>query len=133
MVAQPAPLPHLMYEERWRWGEELSSVCPPVGSMEASQRKWARSPASKHGWWPGGDWKHGDPFPIPEVAVEGFPIGASRREQQRATVRTRRQRMANEALRALNQLSAARANDGMRRVTPFPGQRRCVREIAKLD
>eukprot|EP00973_Karenia_brevis_P023334 3213026-Karenia_brevis.AAC.1 len=64
----------------------------PVGTHSDSGQP-AADRVFKKGWWPGGDWKHYEPFPIPLPTDETAPIGKARYIHQRSKRRRLRQQL----------------------------------------
>lgn len=80
-------------------------------------------PTTKSEWWPGGPWEHGDPFPLPLPPVARKCHGAPRYAAQRHARHAARQRLANEAVSALNHLAAVKVlKSAPRRTSPGPGR-----------
>ena len=80
-------------------------------------------PVTKSEWRPGGSWEHGDPFPLPAPSVVRKEPGAPRYAAQRHARHAARQRLATEAVCALNHLAAVKVlRSAPRRTAPGPGR-----------
>jgi len=76
---------------------------------------------SKEVWWPRGDWRHGDSFPLPAPTVDGIASGGVHYQRQRVAQRRFRQQRTRDAVLALNDFAAARVQTSGRRVRPHAG------------
>jgi hypothetical protein len=82
--------------------------------------RWGPQKQHKKHWWPGGQWEHGDPFPLPGPGASDVPD-------------LQRQQRVRDAIAGLNQLAAAKANSQFSRTKAAHGCRATGMQQRMID